>query len=169
MLRKRPPIPSSAIPAPDSTPRHWDAAAIVRLAREAGMGYLVVTTKHHDGFAMYRSTVSPYNVVDATPWHHDPVADLARECRRQGVRLCFYYSQDLDWHHPDGAWNTSDYAKEKKAPNRYLREKRLRQLTEPITRYGPSWMTWSATTVTRTPAPSATTRQNAKRLQPHCV
>ena len=169
MFREKIPVATYAPLAAKFHPRHWDAAAIVRLAREAGMGYLVVTTKHHDGFAMYRSTVSPYNVVDATPWHHDPIADLARECRRQGIRLCFYYSQDLDWHHPDGAWNTWDYAKEKKNPDRYLREKVLPQLTELLTRYGPVGMVWFDTPLTLTRDQSASIRRHVKRLQPHCL
>jgi len=100
MYREKIPVATYEKLAAQFHPRHWDAAAVVRLAREAGMGYLVFTAKHHDGFAMYRSANSPYNVVDATPWHHDPLADLAHECRRQGVRFCIYYSQDLDWHHP---------------------------------------------------------------------
>jgi len=149
-------------------PRHWDAAGIVRLAKEAGMGYLVITAKHHDGFAMYRSDASPYNVVDATPWHHDPLADLARECRRGGIRLCFYYSQDLDWQHPDGAWNDWDYPG-KKDPDRYLREKVFPQLTELLTRYGPIGMIWFDTPLTLSRPRSAAIRRLVKRLQPRCL
>ena len=150
-------------------PRHWDARAIVRLAKDAGMGYLVITAKHHDGFAMYRSAANPYNVVDATPWHHDPMADLARECRRQGIRLCFYYSQDLDWHHPDGAWNDWDYDKRKKQTDRYLREKVFPQLTELLTGYGPVGMIWFDTPLTISRDQSAAIRRLVKRLQPHCL
>ena len=150
-------------------PRHWDPAGIVRLAKDAGMGYIVITAKHHEGFAMYRSRVSPYNVVDATPWHHDPLADLAVECRRQGIRLCFYYSQDLDWHHPDGAWNTWDYDLKKKKPERYLREKVFPQLTELLTNYGPVGMIWFDTPLTLSREQSAAIRRHVKRLQPHCL
>jgi alpha-L-fucosidase len=169
MFREKIPVANYAKLAARFHPRHWDAAAVVRLAREAGMGYLVVTAKHHDGFAMYRSTVSPYNVVDATPWHHDPLADLARECRRQDVRLCFYYSQDLDWQHPDGAWNTWDYAQEQKNPDRYLRQKVLPQLTELLTRYGPVGMIWFDTPLTLSRDQSAAIRRHVKRLQPRCL
>jgi len=150
-------------------PRHWDPAAVVRLAKQAGMGYLVITAKHHDGFAMYHSKASRYNVVDATPWHHDPMVGLARECRRQGIRLCFYYSQDLDWQHPDGAWNTWDYRKEDKDPARYLREKVFPQLTEILTRYGPLGMIWFDTPLTLSREHSAAIRSLVKRLQPRCL
>ncbi len=169
MFREKIPVATYEKLAAQFHPRHWDAAAVVRLAREAGMGYLVFTAKHHDGFAMYRSANSAYNVVDATPWHHDPLADLARECRRQGVRFCIYYSQDLDWHHPDGAWNDWDFAKQKKNPRRYLREKVLPQLTELLTHYGPVGMLWFDMPLTLNRELSAVIRRHVKRLQPQCL
>ena len=150
-------------------PRHWDPAAVVRLAKEAGMRYLVITAKHHEGFAMYRSAASPYNVVDATPWHHDPMVGLARECRKQGVRLCFYYSQDIDWQHPDGAWNFWDYDVKRKDSGRYLREKVLPQLTEILTQYGDNGMIWFDTPMSLSKQQSAAIRRHVKRLQPHCL
>ena len=66
------------------------------------MKYVVFTSKHHDGFAMFRSKVSRFNVVDATPFGRDVVGELAEACRKHGLRLGLYYSQDLDWSHPDG-------------------------------------------------------------------
>ncbi len=169
MFREKIPVAIYEKFAPQFNPRHWNPAAIVRLAKDAGMGYLVITAKHHEGFAMYRSATSRYNVVEATPWKHDPMVGLARECRRQGVKLCFYYSQDLDWHHPDGAWNDWDYAKEKKDPDRYLREKVFPQLTELLTQYGPVGMIWFDTPLTLTRAQSAAIRRHVKRLQPRCL
>ena len=80
-------------------PTHFDAAAWVRTAKDAGMKYLVVTAKHHDGFSMFNTKAGGYNVVDDTPWQHDPLKDLAEQCRRQGMRFCVYYSI-MDWHHP---------------------------------------------------------------------
>jgi alpha-L-fucosidase len=80
-------------------PVHFDADAWVRQFKAAGARYIVITSKHHDGFAMFKSTVSTYNVVDATPFKRDPLAELAAACQRQGIKLFFYYSQ-LDWHHP---------------------------------------------------------------------
>ncbi len=81
-------------------PTQFNAAEWVRVAKEAGMKYLVITSKHHDGFCMFRTKATKYNVVDDTPWHHDPLKDLAEQCRKQGVRFCVYYSI-MDWHSPD--------------------------------------------------------------------
>lgn len=83
-------------------PLYFDADQIVALAKKCGMQYLVVTTKHHDGFAMYHSEVDSYNVYDATPFHRDVIAELAQACHQAGLKFGLYYSQDLDWHEPDG-------------------------------------------------------------------
>lgn len=81
-------------------PTQFDAAEWVSMVKKAGMKYITITSKHHDGFAMYDSKVSDYNIVDATPYGKDVIGMLKEECDRQGVKLFFYYSQ-LDWHHPD--------------------------------------------------------------------
>lgn len=81
-------------------PQEFDAAAWVALAKAAGMKYITITSKHHDGFAMFDSKVSDYNIVARTPYKKDVLKALADECRKQGLKLFFYYSQ-LDWHHPD--------------------------------------------------------------------
>lgn len=81
-------------------PVNFDAAAWVKMAKDAGIRYITITSKHHDGFAMYDSQVSDYNIVDKTPYGKDIIKALAEECRKQGLQLFFYYSQ-LDWHHPD--------------------------------------------------------------------
>ena len=67
------------------------------------MKYIVITSKHHDGFAMFHSKASPYNIVDATPFGRDPLKELAAACKKQGIKLGFYYSQAQDWHHPGGS------------------------------------------------------------------
>src|SRR2546421_7668199 len=90
-------------------PTRFDAREWARLAKDAGMGYMVITSKHHDGFAMFDSQVSDYNVVKATPWHHDPMKDLKAACERQGIKLGFYYSQAFDWGEENGAGNDGDY------------------------------------------------------------
>lgn len=92
-------------------PTQFDAKAWVNMAKAAGMRYITITSKHHDGFAMWGSKISPYNIVDATPYKKDVLKLLADECRAQGIKLFFYHSH-LDWHHPDyfprgktgGAW-----------------------------------------------------------------
>lgn len=90
-------------------PTQFNADEWVALAKQAGMGYLVVTAKHHDGFAMYDSSVSDYNVVKATPFGRDPMRELRDACRRQGLRFGFYYSHAFDWGEADGPGNDWDY------------------------------------------------------------
>ena len=85
--------------APRFNPVKFNAREWVRIAKDAGMKYIVITSKHHDGFSMFDSRVSNYDVVDATPYHKDPIRALANESKRQGLKFCFYYSI-LDWHHP---------------------------------------------------------------------
>jgi len=81
-------------------PIEFDAKKIVELAKSAGMKYITITTKHHDGFAMYDSKISDYNIVDATLFGRDIFRELEQECKKGGIKLFAYYSQ-LDWHHPD--------------------------------------------------------------------
>jgi alpha-L-fucosidase len=81
-------------------PTEFDAKEWVALAKAAGMKYITITSKHHDGFAMFDSKVSGYDIVHRTPYGKDVLKMLAEECRRQGIKLFFYHSQ-LDWHHPD--------------------------------------------------------------------
>jgi alpha-L-fucosidase len=81
-------------------PTQFDPAEWVSMVKKAGMKYITITSKHHDGFAMYDSKISDYNIVDATPYAKDVIGMLKEECDKQGVKLFFYHSQ-LDWHHPD--------------------------------------------------------------------
>lgn len=80
-------------------PVKFDAERWVRIAKNAGMKYIVITSKHHDGFALWDSKVSDYDVM-ATPFRRDILKELAAACRKDGIRLCFYHSI-MDWHHPD--------------------------------------------------------------------
>ena len=135
----------------------FDADEWVQIARDAGMKYVVFTSKHHDGFAMFRSKVSRFNVVDATPFGRDVVGELAEACRKHGLRLGLYYSQDLDWSHPDGggytrpddwcggsAWtNNWDFPdKARKDFARYFEEKAKPQVEEILTQYGDLCLVW---------------------------
>ena len=90
-------------------PTNFNADAWVRLARDAGMKYIVITAKHHDGFAMWPTKVNDYNVMDATPWHHDPMKDLKAACGRYGLKFGFYYSQAFDWGNSNAPGNDWDY------------------------------------------------------------
>jgi len=85
---------------PRFNPTEFNAAEWVAMAKDAGMRYITITSKHHDGFAMWGSKQSDWNIVDRTPYKKDPLKMLAEECRKQGIKLFFYHSQ-LDWHHPD--------------------------------------------------------------------
>jgi len=124
-------------------PIKFDADRWVQLAVDAGMKYIVITSKHHDGFALFRSKVSPYNVVDATPFKRDILKELADACARHGMRLGFYYSQAQDWHEPNGAGNTWDFGPdEKKDFDQYLRAKAEPQVRELLTGYGPVALVW---------------------------
>jgi len=113
-------------------PVKFDAAEWVKVAKEAGMKYIVITSKHHDGFSMWGSKVSKYNIVDFAPYGKDPLKMLADECAKQGITLCFYHSI-MDWHNPDA--DSANWAK--------YREKYLKpQLKELLTGYGKLGVLW---------------------------
>ncbi|TWJ01612.1 alpha-L-fucosidase [Mucilaginibacter frigoritolerans] len=86
-------------------PQAFDAKEWVAFAKRAGMKYITITSRHHDGFSMFGTKMSPYNIVDATPYHRDPLMELAQECQKQGIELHFYYSL-LDWGRPDYAFGS---------------------------------------------------------------
>ena len=90
-------------------PAKFNADEWVKLIKDAGMGYLIITAKHHDGFAMWPSKVSRYNIRDATKFTRDPMRELADACRRNGIRFGFYYSHAFDWEDPDAPGNDWDY------------------------------------------------------------
>ncbi|GAC42590.1 alpha-L-fucosidase [Paenibacillus popilliae ATCC 14706] len=100
MYRSKIPVAEYESLADQFNPVRFNAKEWVQLARQAGMKYIVITAKHHDGFAMYGSQAEPFNIVDATPFQRDPMKELARACQEEGMRLCFYYSHVIDWHHP---------------------------------------------------------------------
>jgi len=126
-------------------PEKFDAHAWVALAKAAGMKYITITSRHHDGFAMFDSKVSDWNIVARTPYKKDPLKMLADECHRQGIKLFFYYSQ-LDWHNPDyyprGATNWPNGRPDHGDFNAYLDNYMDGQLTELLTNYGPIGGIW---------------------------
>jgi len=130
--------------APQFNPTRFDPAAWVGPAKVAGMRYMTVITKHHDGFALFDSKETTWDIVDRTPYGKDVIAMLADECRRQGLRLFVYYSQ-LDWHHPDyyprGATGTSAERPDSGRWERYL-DYMDAQLTELFTNYGALGGVW---------------------------
>jgi alpha-L-fucosidase len=90
-------------------PQQFDADKWVALIKGAGMKYVIITAKHHDGFAMWPSDVNKYNIRDATPFKRDPMAELSEACRKNGIRFGFYYSHAWDWADPNGTGNDWDY------------------------------------------------------------
>jgi alpha-L-fucosidase len=143
MFRTPVPVKDYEQLASQFNPVKFNADQWVSMAKDAGMKYIVITSKHHDGFAMFHSTVSKYNIVDATPFKRDVLKELADACRRQGLRLGFYYSQSQDWHEPNGAGNTWDFGPDdKKDYDQYLRSKAEPQVKELLTQYGPVALIW---------------------------
>lgn len=150
-------------------PVQFDADAWVRLAAEAGQRYLVITTKHHDGFCMFRTAQTPYNIVDATPFGRDPMAELAEACKRHGVRLCFYYSQTQDWHHPHGEGNYWDYDEYEKDFDGYVEGYVKPQVRELLTQYGDIGLIWFDTPRRMTEPQSRTLLEFVHQIQPDCL
>jgi alpha-L-fucosidase len=148
-------------------PVKFDADAWVKMAKDAGMKYIVITAKHHDGFAMFKSNASKWNIADATPYGKDILAQLAKACRRHGMKLGFYYSQAQDWNNPGGAaarkvasegWANPDSAKidayteahsghwdpaqTTKTMSQYIDEVAVPQVKELLTNYGDVAVLW---------------------------
>ncbi len=90
-------------------PVQFNAEQWVQYAKQAGMKYLIITAKHHDGFAMYNSKVSDFNIIQQTPFKRDPMAELAAACKKYGIKFGFYYSHAFDWEHPDAPGNDWEY------------------------------------------------------------
>lgn len=159
-------------------PVNFNADSWVKTARDAGMKYIVITTKHHDGFAMFDSPSDNYNILKATPYKHDPMKDLAIACKKYKLKLCFYYSLGRDWASPDATWikegskagNTWDYPNElAKDNNKYIENKVKPQLKELLTQYGPVGILWFDTPEGTTPAQSESIRKFILSIQPNCI
>ena len=166
-------------------PIYFNAEEWVKLAKEAGMQYMVFTSKHHDGFAMYHSKVSKYNIVDATPFKRDVVGELAEACYKHGLKFGLYYSQDLDWNHPDGggyltgktwcdnsAWWTNNWDfpdKDAKDYSRCFEEKIKPQVQEILTGYGDLCLIWFDVPFTISPAQTDELYRFVKHYQPDCL
>lgn len=137
-------------------PTQFDAKAWVSLIKAAGMKYLVITAKHHDGFAMFNSKASGYNIVNATPFKRDPMLELKEACHRQGIKFGLYYSHAQDWNEPDAYGNDWSFGGYKGDMDAYLEKKALPQIKEICEQYRPDLL-WFDT-------PGGMTMERAKKV-----
>lgn len=181
MLSTQTPVAEYAGYASQFNPIKFDAEAWVRVAKQAGMKYIVITAKHHDGFAMFQTRTSAFNIVEATPFKRDPLKELAAACQRQGIRFGIYYSQAQDWHHPGGAasggkgimaggdpalghWDPAQTG----SFDDYLDRIAVPQVRELLTNYGEVAVLWWDTPVGMTPERAARFAPLLK-LQPQLI
>ena len=166
-------------------PIYFDAEERVCAAKAAGMQYMVVTAKHHDGFALFHSAVDAYNVVDATPFGRDVIRELADACRKNGMKFGLYYSQVIDWHEEHGggydakfdhtnfgmSWdNDWDFPNRDKKNYRICYEKKIKpQVKELLTKYGDLCLIWFDTPLDIPPECSRELYEMVKKYQPHCL
>jgi alpha-L-fucosidase len=162
--------------ATDFNPVKFNADDWVRIAKAAGMKYMIITAKHHDGFATYDSKADSYNIVARTPFKRDPVKELAEACRRAGLRFGVYYSLGRDWHDPDVPTrdgyrsNTWDFPDEsRKVLSRYFERKVKPQVRELLTQYGPIAVMWFDTPERISKAESEELVGMIRQLQPQCI
>ena len=165
-------------------PIYFDAFEWVRLAKDCGMRYIVATAKHHDGFAMYRSKIDRYNIVDATPFGRDAIGEIAEACYKYGLKFGLYYSQDLDWHDPNGGGYRSNHMRccgvtwdnswdfpdaEKKDYTVCFENKILPQVEELLTGYGKLCLMWFDVPMTLSEAQSRMLYDAVRKHQPACL
>ncbi len=151
MYRFQIPVEEYRTIAATFNPTGFDAGEWVSLAKKTGMKYIIITSKHHDGFAMYDSGVSDYNIVDYTPFKRDPLRELSEACAEAGIKFGVYYSHREDWEHPyaygnfwdfDSSQTNLDTMDHPELFRRYLDEKAVPQLKELLTEYGPLGVVW---------------------------
>lgn len=161
MLRGRIPVDEYRAYAKEFNPTKYDPAAWVKMAKDAGMKYIVITSKHHDGFALFDSKVTEWDVVDATPYGKDLLKPLAEACQKEGIKLGFYYSQAQDWNHPGGAARKGEHwdPKQNGSMDEYLQNIAVPQVREILTNYGPIAILWWDT-------PEDMTPERAQMLRP---
>ena len=166
-------------------PIYFDAEEWVQLAKNAGMEYIVITAKHHDGFALYHSKADSYNVVDATPFKRDIIRELADACKRNGMKLGLYYSQCIDWHEENGgayderyyhsnfgmSWdNDWDFPNRQQKNYMECYEKKIKpQVKELLTEYGDLCLIWFDTPVDMPEECARELYEMVKHYQPECL
>jgi alpha-L-fucosidase len=179
MLYEKIPLKEYAKIALEFNPIKFDAEKWVLLAKNAGQKYIVITSKHHDGFSMFNSPSSNYNIKVRTPFAKDPMKDLADACHKHGIKFGFYYSLGRDWEDPDvptnwpkkgGRSNLVDYPNEdEKVFNRYFERKVKPQIKELLTQYGTIDILWFDTPEGISPNESKELLTIINTLQPKCI
>jgi len=193
MNRGKIPVADYQRMAKDFNPVKYDPDAWVKMAKDAGMKYIVITSKHHDGFALFESKASKWNVVDATAYGKDLLKPLTEACKKYGIKLGFYYSQAQDWNNPGGSaarkitkegWANPDSviidaytkehmghwdpAQEKKTFAQYINDVAVPQVKELLTNYGDLAVLWWDTPTNMTDD-AATKLQSLLALQPAII
>ncbi|AHF15520.1 alpha-L-fucosidase [Niabella soli] len=174
-------------------PVNYNPDAIVKMAKDAGMKYIIITAKHHDGFALFKSNASKWNIADATAYGKDLLKPLAAACKKYGMKLGFYYSQAQDWNNPGGAvarkemregWPNPDSAKidaytkahnghwdpaqETKTFDQYINDVSVPQVKEILSNYGDIAVLWWDTPTNMTDA-AAQKLKDVLQLQPNII
>ena len=162
----------------------FNAEEWVLTAKSAGMKYMVVTSKHHEGFCLFKSEWDKYNIVDGTPFGRDIIAELAEACYKHGLKFGLYYSQELDWHDPNGggytvghtncgemSWtNDWDYPEnDKKDFSLCFNGKIKTQFREILTKYGDLAVIWCDTPFAITTGQSKELYDMIKKYQPNAL
>lgn len=193
MNRMKIPVATYQQYAKQFNPVKFDADEWVRTAKEAGMKYIIITAKHHDGFAMFQSNASKWNIADATPYGKDVLKPLSEACKKYGIKLGFYYSQAQDWNNPGGSaarkemregWPNPDsalidaYTKEHHGhwdPNQekatfaeYINNVSVPQVKELLSNYGDIAVLWWDTPTNMTDE-AALKLQEVLKLQPNII
>ena len=150
-------------------PIRFDAREWVSLAKRAGQKYLIITSKHHDGFCLFDSAVTDYDSVSATPFKCDVLKELAEACAEEDIKLGFYYSQTQDWHHPDGDGNDWDFDPAQKDFAGYIEGYVKPQVRELLTNYGPVAIIWFDTPKGISEEQSRSLLALCNELQPDCL
>ena len=171
MNRAKIPVSEYEGVAREFNPTNFNAQSWACFVRDAGARYLVITAKHHvKVFAwMYGSKVSPFNIVDATPYGKDPMTDLSAACRAEGIKFGFYYSQFLDWHEPNGGGNKWDFKESDKDYARYYHEKSIPQIHELLSNYGPLGLVWFDMPGGMNRDETVAFMDEVRHLQPECL
>jgi alpha-L-fucosidase len=193
MNRSKIPVAEYQAMAKSFNPVKYNPDDWVRMAKDAGMKYLIITAKHHDGFALFNSKASKWDITDATPYGKDLLKPLAEACKKYGIKLGFYYSQAQDWNNPGGSaarkvmnegWLNPDSAKVDaytlankghwdpaqmtKSFDQYIDDVAVPQVKELMTNYGDIAVLWWDTPTNMTDE-AAVKLQNALKSQPHII